>query len=59
MQKVVLVNEMKNEQIMIVEDDNELNRGLCTAFRTNDYILSTVSAFGGGAVILILLSVFG
>ena len=56
---MVLVNEMKNEQIMIVEDDNELNRGLCTAFRTNEYILSTVSAFGGGAVILILLSVFG
>ena len=28
------MNRMNNEQIMIVEDDNELNRGLCTAFRS-------------------------
>ena len=37
---------MKNEQIMIVEDDNELNRGLCTAFRSegrNVICVSTIS----------------
>ena len=37
---------MKNEQIMIVEDDNELNRGLCTAFRSegrNVVCVSTIA----------------
>ena len=37
---------MNNEQIMIVEDDNELNRGLCTAFRSegrNVICVSTIS----------------
>ena len=26
---------MASEQILIVEDDNELNRGLCTAFKND------------------------
>lgn len=37
---------MNNEQIMIVEDDNELNRGLCTAFRSegrNVICVSTIA----------------
>ena len=40
------MNRMNNEQIMIVEDDNELNRGLCTAFRSegrNVICVSTIS----------------
>lgn len=39
-----MVNDMNNEQIMIVEDDNELNRGLCTAFRSEGRNVVCVSS---------------
>lgn len=38
---------MVNEQIMIVEDDNELNRGLCTAFKADGKTVVCVSSVGG------------
>ncbi len=38
---------MVNEQIMIVEDDNELNRGLCTAFKSDGKTVVCVSSVGG------------
>jgi len=38
---------MVNEQIMIVEDDNELNRGLCTAFKADGKTVVCVSSVAG------------
>ena len=38
---------MVNEQIMIVEDDNELNRGLCTAFKADGKTVVCVSSVSG------------
>ena len=38
---------MVNEQIMIVEDDNELNRGLCTALKADGKNVVCVSSVGG------------
>ena len=40
------MNRMNSDQIMIVEYDNELNRGLCTAYRSegrNVICVSTIS----------------